>query len=176
MRIVNVVATGKIGEDIDLGKIAREVENTRYNPRVFPGLALSVDDPQAVILIFRSGKFVCTGTKCVEDAELAVKHAVDAIRKIGIDVKLDSIKVQNMVAYADLGSELNLNAMAIAFLENTEYEPEQFPGVFYRLEDPKAVILAFSSGRIVIAGCKTRGDAERAAEKFCDELSAFGFL
>jgi len=81
-----------------------------------------------------------------------------------------------MVTYADLGSKLNLNAMAIASLENTEYEPEQFPGLFYRLDDPRAVILAFSLRRIVIAGCKTREDAERAAEKFCDELSAFGFL
>lgn len=37
---------------------------------------------------------MCTGTKCVEDAELVVKHAVDAIRKTGIDVKLESIKVR----------------------------------------------------------------------------------
>ena len=81
-----------------------------------------------------------------------------------------------MVTYADLGSKLNLNAMAIAFLENTEYEPEQFPGLFYRLDDPRAVILAFSLRRIVIAGCKTWEDAERQLRSFVMSSQLLVFL
>ena len=45
--IVNVVATSTIGDNIDLGKIAREVKNTHYNTSIFPGSALSVDGPKA---------------------------------------------------------------------------------------------------------------------------------
>ncbi|RLI71908.1 hypothetical protein DRO97_09410 [Archaeoglobales archaeon] len=176
VKIVNVVVTGKIGKRINLNKIARELKNVRYNPNAFPGLTLSIDDPSAAILIFKSGKIVCTGTKCVEDAKKAVKYAINVIKKIGIDVKLEYIKVQNIVACANLGSELNLKAIALAFLENVEYEPEQFPALFYRLEDSKAVILVFSSGKVVIAGCKTQEDVKRAFENFCDKLSAVGYF
>ncbi len=176
VKVVNIVATGKIGEDVDLKKIARELKNTRYNPKTFPGLALSIDNPSPVLLIFKSGKVVCTGTKCIEDVKKAVNIAIEKLKSIGIDAKVEYVKVQNIVAYVELGIELNLNAIALAFLENVEYEPEQFPGLFYRLEDPKAVILVFSSGKIIIAGCKTIEDIERAVENFCNELAVFGFL
>jgi len=108
--------------------------------------------------------------------EKAVEHAIDAIKELGIDAKPEYIKVQNIVASADLGSELNLNAIALAFLEDVEYESEQFPGLFYKLRDPKAVILVFNSGRIVIVGCKTTKDVEKAVENFCNKLENFGFL
>jgi len=56
------------------------------------------------------------------------------------------IVVQNMVATADLGGELNLDEVAVAFgLENVEYEPEQFPGLVYRVKEPHVVMLLFGS-------------------------------
>jgi len=39
-------------------------------------------------------------------------------------------------------------------LERTMYEPEQFPGLIYRMNDPKVVILLFTSGNLVITGAK----------------------
>jgi len=55
-------------------------------------------------------------------------------------------------------------------MERTEYEPEQFPGLIYRLEDPKAVCLVFSSGKCVITGCKSVSDAKTASENLTAEV------
>lgn len=71
------------------------------------------------------------------------------------------IVVQNIVASADLGVELNLDAIVFG-LPNCEYEPEQFPGLIYRLKKPKVVLLLFGSGKIVCTGAKTREDVENA--------------
>ncbi len=71
------------------------------------------------------------------------------------------IVVQNIVASADLEVELNLDAIVFG-LPNCEYEPEQFPGLIYRLKKPKVVLLLFGSGKIVCTGAKTREDVENA--------------
>lgn len=128
--IVNIVVTGKFGDDIDLKWISKKLDNIRYNPKLFPGLTLNINDPQAVILVFRSGKFVCTGAKSRKDAETAIKNAIETLQRIGIDIKLEYMSVQNIVATANFHSEINLMALALVFLEDIEYEPEQFPGLF----------------------------------------------
>ena len=99
-------------------------------------------------------------------------------KAIGQDV-YDNPKteIQNMVSSADLGSEVNLNTTAITLgLEKVEYEPEQFPGLVYRINDPKVVILLFGSGKIVIAGAKKLEEAGRAVDNLADELRSAGLL
>jgi transcription initiation factor TFIID TATA-box-binding protein len=54
---------------------------------------------------------------------------------------------------------LNLNYLALE-LENTEYEPEQFPGLVYKLVDPTATFLLFSNGKLVCTGTKNREQLE----------------
>ncbi|KXA99385.1 hypothetical protein AKJ40_03240, partial [candidate division MSBL1 archaeon SCGC-AAA259M10] len=48
---------------------------------------------------------------------------------------------------------------------NTEYEPEVFPGLVFRMEEPKAVILLFVSGKGVGAGFEKQESVEKAAGK-----------
>ncbi|MFO7832898.1 MAG: TATA-box-binding protein, partial [Halohasta sp.] len=87
------------------------------------------------------------------------------------------ITVQNIVTSADLGTDLNLNAIAIGLgLENIEYEPEQFPGLVYRLDDPDVVALLFGSGKLVITGGKEPSDAEAAVDVITDRLDDLGLL
>ncbi len=64
---------------------------------------------------------------------------------------------------------LNLEAVALE-LENTEYEPEQFPGLVYRLGDPKVVLLLFGSGKVVCTGAKTAEQAQLGVEKTKERL------
>ena len=100
------------------------------------------------------------------------------IKKLGIPV-IDEpeVKVQNIVASADLGVDLNLNAIAIGLgLENIEYEPEQFPGLVYRLNNPRVVVLIFGSGKMVVTGGKNPDDAVRAVEKIAEELTTLGLM
>jgi transcription initiation factor TFIID TATA-box-binding protein len=178
IKIENVVASTQIGENIDLNKIAREIKDSEYKPKQFPGLVLRTKDPKAAALVFRSGKVVCTGSKSVDDARKAVKQIVNMLSKIGISVISDpDVRVQNIVASADLGVDLNLNAIAIGLgLENIEYEPEQFPGLVYRLSDPRVVVLIFGSGKMVVTGGKSPEDARRAVAKIAEELRTLGLM
>jgi transcription initiation factor TFIID TATA-box-binding protein len=178
INIENVVASTYIGDNIDLNKIAMSIETAEYKPEQFPGLVLRTTDPKAAALIFRSGKVVCTGAKSVPDVERAMKKVVEAVSSLGIEVDLNpTIVIQNIVASADLGSELNLNAIAVGLgLENIEYEPEQFPGLVYRLDDPKVVVLLFGSGKLVVTGGKQPDDARKAVERIVEELSSLGLL
>ena len=87
------------------------------------------------------------------------------------------IVVQNMVAKANHGGELNLTETATGLgLENIEYEPEQFPGLVYRIKEPKVAMLLFTSGKIVCAGARSKEDVSKAVEKLFEELSSLGLL
>ena len=178
IKIENVVASTQIGENIDLNKISREIKDSEYKPKQFPGLVLRTKEPKAAALVFRSGKVVCTGSKSVEDARRAVKQIVKMLKEIGISV-IDEpeVKVQNIVASADLGVDLNLNAIAIGLgLENIECEPEQFPGLVYRLDNPRVVVLIFGSGKMVVTGGKSPEDARKAVERISEELRTLGLM
>jgi hypothetical protein len=61
-------------------------------------------------------------------------------------------------------------------LENIEYEPEQFPGMVYRIREPKVVMLLFSTGKIVCTGAKSVEDVSKTAEKLSKELDSLGLL
>jgi transcription initiation factor TFIID TATA-box-binding protein len=176
VKVENVVASTSLGMKFDLELITNALENVEYEPEQFPGLVYHLDEPKAAALIFGSGKIVCTGAKSIADAKIAIERIVDKIKAAGIDIttKPDVI-VQNVVATANLGTELNLDAIAIG-LDNTEYEPEQFPGLVYRMKEPKVVLLLFGSGKIVCTGAKSVADAENAAKNVAEKLKELGLF
>jgi transcription initiation factor TFIID TATA-box-binding protein len=70
-----------------------------------------------------------------------------------------------------------LNAIAIGLgLENIEYEPEQFPGLVYRISDPKVVILLFGSGKLVVTGGRKPEDMVNAVDQIVEELKNLSLL
>lgn len=173
IKIENVVASTSIGTTIDLEKFASVVEDAEYNRERFPGIVYRTKDPKVAALIFGSGKIVCTGAKSVEDVGRGLQQVFERMRDMGVDVVDEpEITVQNIVATANLGSELiDLNSIAVGLgLEHVEYEPEMFPGLVYRLGDPKVVVLIFGSGKIVITGGKKLEDAVRAVDRIMGEL------
>ncbi len=176
--IENVVASTDIKHELALENLAMDLTGSDYDPENFPGLVYRIQDPKAAILIFRSGKIVCTGADSVTHVHTALDIVYQKLRALGIDITDDPpVTVQNIVSGADFGARLNLNAIAIGFgLENVEYEPEQFPGLVYRLDDPKVVILLFGSGKAVVTGAKTPDDAANALEKTATELEGLGLL
>jgi hypothetical protein len=54
-----------------------------------------------------------------------------------------------------------------------QYEPELFPGLIYRMVDPKIVLLIFVSGKVVLTGAKKREDIYRAFEAIYPVLQTF---
>jgi transcription initiation factor TFIID TATA-box-binding protein len=72
---------------------------------------------------------------------------------------------------------LNLNEVAMALvLENVEYEPEQFPGLVYRIKEPRVAMLLFGSGKIVCTGARKITDVSLAVEKLSQELTSLGLI
>ncbi len=176
--IQNVVASTAIGREIDLKSVTLALDGADYDPEQFPGLVYRTTDPKTAALIFRSGKIVCTGAKSIKDVDRGLQKVFEKLNGLGIKV-MDNpvIIVQNIVASADLGSVLNLNAIAIGLgLENIEYEPEQFPGLVYRIANPKVVVLLFGSGKLVVTGGKKPKDAEAAVDLIVHELEELALI
>jgi len=174
-KIENVVATVvvEITEKIDLNIIARKHADVEYNPERFPGLVMRILKPKATILIFSTGKMVVTGMRKASEAGRVVEKVLKRIRKAGIKVSNPEITIQNIVASGDLHTNIDLNMAAIV-MEYAMYEPEVFPGLIYRMQDPKTVFLIFSTGRIVCTGAKKKEIVREAVKKLNKEVRKLG--
>ena len=165
IKIQNIVASTSLEQDIPLIKLAESLSNTEYNPEQFPGLVMRIKDPKTSALIFSSGKVVCTGAKSMTKVKESIAKIITNLGKIKIRIKIKPvIKVQNMVASGNIGMDLNLNSLAMK-LENTEYEPEQFPGLVYKLPGTRATFLLFSNGKIVCTGTRSEVKLRAAVDK-----------
>ncbi|MEM0161069.1 MAG: TATA-box-binding protein [Thermoplasmata archaeon] len=178
INIENIVASTTLAEKLDLSKIALALDGSEYEPEQFPGLIYRLTEPKTAVLIFRSGKVNCTGAKDLDSVKLTIQTIVKKLKSADIDVYDEpEIIVQNIVAVYDLNAELNLTDIAMSLgLENVEYEPEQFPGLVYRVEDPKVVLLLFGSGKVVCTGAKKEEEILEAVAKLKKELTKVGFL
>ncbi len=178
MKIENVVASTTIAKELDLKELSKALPEGEYEPERFPGLVLRLDEPKTAALLFRSGKVVCTGAKTIKDVERAIKKVCDKVSKAGQKAfEKPDITVQNIVASANLNAQLNLNAIALAIgLEKVEYEPEQFPGLVYRLEEPHVVVLLFGSGKLVCTGARKAEQVSEAVDKITKELDSKGLM
>lgn len=169
--VVNIVVSTSLGHDIPLEKMAATLSNTEYNPEQFPGLVIRIKEPKTSALIFSSGNIVCTGARSLEKVEESIQRIIESLEKIGIKIKIKpKINVQNIVASGSIGLDLNLNNLAMK-LDNTEYEPEQFPGLVYKLMEAKATFLLFSNGKIVCTGTKSEDMVHKAVDMLLDNLN-----
>jgi len=170
IRIENVVASATLNQRIDLNAVVKGNPGVEYNPKKFPGLVFRIKRPKSAILIFRTGKMVCTGAKSEKLAKRAIKKVVKELKKSGIIILgKPEIKVVNMVASANLLGRIELEEATYS-LGRTMYEPEQFPGLIYRMDDPKVVILLFSTGKLVCTGATKEEDVYEAVAKLHKKL------
>ena len=227
LTVVNVVASSRVAEELDLPDIAIQL-NCEYEPEQFPGVVYRVVDPKLAILMFRSGRAVCTGGKNKDNIHTGIERMIGDLRKAGIETwELEDveIEVQNMVAtyalfypedydgtarmddnhtsvidieggiraatdeekeeedsrirgiregepLAAMPRRLNLNNLTFHLpFDKVEYEPEQFPGLIYRLDYPRVVCLIFGSGKMVITGARDKSEILEAVQFIQDELA-----
>jgi transcription initiation factor TFIID TATA-box-binding protein len=176
IEIQNVVASVTLNQQFNLVDIMKNFRNTEYNPKRFPGLVFRLKRPKTATLIFSTGKMVCTGAKSEKLAKVAVRKVVRELKANGIIViGKPEIEIQNIVASANLGHMVDLETAA-DIMENVMYEPEQFPGLIYRMSDPKTVLLLFSSGKIVCTGGKSEGLVHESVNKIYDLLEDYALF
>ena len=107
-RIENVVASTSLGHELDLKAISLALGGSEYEPEQFPGLIYRIKEPKTAILLFRSGKVVCTGAKSIENVRIAIGMVSKQIEAAGIPINRNpEIQVQNIVATSDLGAQLD---------------------------------------------------------------------
>lgn len=170
INIENVVASASLPHTIDLDAITKSFPTAEYRPEQFPGLVFRIRKPKTATLIFHSGKMVCTGSKSASQAHRAVERVVRELKSHGIVITgKPVIVVQNIVASGNLHGRIDLEKAAYS-LSRTLYEPEQFPGLIYRMDDPKVVILLFASGKLVCTGAKKESDVYKAVSKLHQNL------
>ncbi len=172
LKVQNIVATTSLGKPVSLTQLAKTQSNTEYNPEQFPGLVLRIKEPKSAVLVFSSGNLVCTGTKSVAQVKEVIDQVIKQIGKIGVRITdKPKITVQNIVASGSIKLNLNLNYLALQ-LGNTEYEPEQFPGLVYKLVEPTATFLLFSNGKLVCTGTKNKQQLEQAMVQLNKNIKA----
>ena len=184
--IVNIVASTRFAQDLDLHSLADHIGIT-FEPEQFPGMIWKMrhhpvadgDEPmpRATILTFASGRSVVVGAREYED----IDRAFDIMRQHLIDGGFEiweadhEVSIKNLVVVDHISDDLDLKTLSITLpFQRTEYEPEQFPGLIYRqtVNDSEAVCLVFSSGKCVITGCASFEDAEEASSRLQETIGA----
>jgi len=170
INIQNVVATGTMNQKVDLNAVFKGYPGVEYRPEQFPGLVFRLKRPKTATLIFSSGKMVCTGARSGKESHSAIMKVVKELKKVGIIIHSQpDFKVVNIVASASLGGKVDLEK-AVTTLGKAMYEPEQFPGLIYRMDEPKVVILIFASGSLVVTGAEKEQDVYDAVHKLHGSL------
>jgi transcription initiation factor TFIID TATA-box-binding protein len=174
LKIENIVASGVIAESIDLVELSNKVENCELHKKRFPGAVYHIADPKMASLIFSSGKIVLTGARNQKALTDGLAIIVKSLKEAGIEpLKEPKVAITNMVCSYNLGKYINLNRLTIILnVENIEYEPEQFPGLVYRVKDPKIVALIFSSGKIILTGGKNLEDIKKGIDVLEQKLAS----
>ncbi|MHA1954553.1 MAG: TATA-box-binding protein [Candidatus Heimdallarchaeaceae archaeon] len=182
--IQNVVASINLFTTIDLVTAYQTLIDdddlfVSYNPETFPGLILKIKKPKISSLVFSSGKLVLTGAKSTQMVHEGVQQMIKILRSVGTKITEEpEIIVQNIVASGHFNHRTINLELAALWLEHSMYEPEQFPGLIYRLAEPKTVLLLFQSGNLVCTGAKTEEQVRQAVENTyntLDEINAFDF-
>ncbi len=174
LKIENIVASGVVAESIDLVGFSENTENCELNKKRFPGAVFRIPDPKIACLIFSSGKIVLTGIRNQQALTAGLAIVIESLKKVGVKpLKEPRVAITNMVCSYNLGKYININKLSVTLnLENIEYEPEQFPGLVYRIKDPRIVVLIFSSGKIILTGGRNLADVKKGLDFLEDKLAS----
>ena len=172
-KLQNIVSTVNLKCALELRDIALKAKNAEYNPKRFAAVIMRIREPKTTALIFASGKMVCTGARSEEDSRKASRNYAKIIQKLGYNVKFAEFKIQNIVGSCDVRFPIRLEGLASTHSKFCSYEPEMFPGLIYKMAQPKIVLLIFVSGKIVLTGAKERSDIFHAYQKIYPVLLGF---
>jgi len=152
----NIVSTVHMLCPLDLKRIAVRARNAEYNPKRFAAVIMRIREPRTTALVFASGKMVVTGAKNEADSHLAARKYCRIIQRLGFPTKFANFMVQNIVGSCDVKFPIRLEGLLLNHSQFSSYEPELFPGLIYRMVQPRIVLLIFVSGKMVITGARNR--------------------
>jgi transcription initiation factor TFIID TATA-box-binding protein len=172
LKIENIVFVGSLAGTLDIEYIADKLDGCVLNRKRFPGAVYHMQEPKVTVLLFSSGKVVMTGITRNDDFQKGLDGLIRQVNDLGVMTHATpDVSIKNMVCSYDTGVFINLNKLIGMFnYEKIEYEPEQFPGLVYRMTDPKIVALIFSSGKVILTGGKNIDDVKSAIDHITKNL------
>jgi transcription initiation factor TFIID TATA-box-binding protein len=174
MNVVNVVGGGRLGQEVDLSSVYEDVNSveTEYEPETYSALIFRLEEPESTVMLFTSGKYSLAGARSRKEAEEANHYFLSILEPLLGSFTDTNFEIRYMVCVSDIGEELDLNQVVLTLgIDETEYEPEQFPGVFYRPAKENWFAIIFSSGKIILNGEPNLDSLNIAFEQIKESLS-----
>ena len=172
VQVENIVVSFQVAPSLDLQKLSEVLPDAKYNPEEVPALVIQFIKPRSVVTLFADGTVSVTGPRSMADVEDIMQMLRERLLFAGVQPEQrPEITVHNTTVSADLGRTVNLRALAKSL--NTTYKSRQFPGLIYRTEDPKTIILLFRSGKIVCNGV-TMDEMKRPLDALLEKLVSLG--
>ncbi|XP_044193858.1 TATA-box-binding protein-like [Thunnus albacares] len=169
--IQNIVSTAKLGCQLDLNVIARKALNVKYDPKTYKALTMRIRKPLTTAIIYKSGNIVCLGAKSEEESRIAARRYARIVQKLGFPVRFLDFRIQTMVASCKI-FPINFEQLVLAHHQQCSYEPELFPGLFYRVM-PGISVTIFANGKLSVNGAKKPADIYEAFDIVYPILSCF---
>ncbi len=165
MGVENLNAMMDLGIRVDIEAFHVSLDEERKHVFKQNSIQYHIVKPKASVEVFLSGKVIFTGLMTLGDMGASKDIVLEDLAKAGINPPgSPAIKVTNIVASGDLGMNLDLNELLLKLgCGKTEYEPEQFPGLICKLDDPQVTVLLFNSGKMI---CTGTSDADEEIEEF----------
>jgi transcription initiation factor TFIID TATA-box-binding protein len=172
--LVNIVGGAKLDQELRLETLCEDIEGeeVRYDPEQWAGLYIRFEKKQPAILVFSSGKYNIAGADSKNQILGTNDRFITRLSELGITIGDPSFEIRNRVYMDQFDKKFDLNALTIGLgMENTEYEPEQFPGIFYDNPDVEGVFLIFRTGKVILTGVKTKDQAARSFKFLHEQIS-----
>lgn len=165
LEITNIVAVAAMQKEFNLDILNSKIEDSEFNASK-NWLKWRLKPDNNYIAFYKSGKFLLTGFKNLEELNKVRALVLKKIENIDPENKFQDLKISNIV----LKDEINLNKSLEDIIyqldpDKSSYEPEQFPGLFYKDEDGISFTL-FSSGKMIITGLKNVSKAKNNLDRF----------
>lgn len=154
LSVENIVCTLELGQEFDLTSLVEYLDNSEYEPETSPFLVYRPDEEVGTAIIPTNGLISLVGCKRKEQIIKLADHIIKKLAKIrsGDFPSSDEVVVQNIVVRGSVDTELELSPIVVLLgMEQAEYEPEQFPGIIYRPNTGRTVLI-FSSGIFMVNG------------------------
>ena len=176
VEIVNIAASGDLGLEVDIEQLVKDVDIpvANYDPDFNASFLRFEEEASELIILYTSGKYIVRGGDTYEILHKTHDKFLSLLRDLGIEVGEPEFEIKNVVCVSDLERTVDLNQLTILLgMEETEYEPEQFPGLVYRPTDSPCVLLIFATGKVVITGGRSKEDDIFAFTSLLNELDEF---
>lgn len=177
MEIVSTMGTGSLGREIDLEALVSGLETHLETPLdanfTSNGLVtIRLEDGGSAYNLYRTGSFQIRGARTEDRLFEAASKFRGVLSDMGVIISNYEFNHVTSVFMEDLGREVDLEALTIGLgLDQTEYEPEQFPGLIYRPQGFEMTLLVFATGKVIIGGTTDRDEARSAIGQLQEKLN-----